>query len=274
MMKIELDGVPETMLWPLWNRAYETRRHDALIEDPLAVKLVDKIDYDFPASFGKPSRAHGVRARVGDDLLRDFLSRFGERACVVALGEGLETQYWRLGEPDVHWLSVDLEESIDVRSRLLPAGKTQRHCSLSALDEAWMDLVPEGKVPFISAMGLLMYFREQEVVELLTAIARRFPEAELFFDAIPPAFSKKTLRGHKITKTYQAPAMPWGISVEHLPSFIEEIPGLNAVEVQDYAAPFPFAMGIYSLLAKIKPIRRALAPSLVHASVSAKAHNP
>ena len=33
-MNVDLSGVPETMLWPLWNRAAEMRRADRLIDDP------------------------------------------------------------------------------------------------------------------------------------------------------------------------------------------------------------------------------------------------
>jgi O-methyltransferase involved in polyketide biosynthesis len=36
-----LEGVPETMLWALYNRAAEARRPDALIADPLNPPAVD-----------------------------------------------------------------------------------------------------------------------------------------------------------------------------------------------------------------------------------------
>lgn len=42
-----LTGVSETTLWTLYCRAYEASRTDPLIDDPLAVQLVDDIDYDF-----------------------------------------------------------------------------------------------------------------------------------------------------------------------------------------------------------------------------------
>ena len=45
--RIELEGVPETLLWNLYNRAVEARRPDAVLHDPLAVELVDGIDYPF-----------------------------------------------------------------------------------------------------------------------------------------------------------------------------------------------------------------------------------
>jgi O-methyltransferase involved in polyketide biosynthesis len=34
---------------------------------------------------------------------------------VVALGEGLETQFWRLDNGRVRWLTVDLPDTMDLR---------------------------------------------------------------------------------------------------------------------------------------------------------------
>jgi O-methyltransferase involved in polyketide biosynthesis len=42
-----LTGVSETTLWTLYCRAHEASRSDPLIDDPLAVQLMDEIDYDF-----------------------------------------------------------------------------------------------------------------------------------------------------------------------------------------------------------------------------------
>lgn len=101
------------MLWPLWNRAAETKRRDALLEDRWAVSLVDELAtvYDFEASFGKPRPTfHGIRARVCDDLVKAHAKKHGERAMVVALGEGVDTSRLRTGFPAERWTSVDLPE--------------------------------------------------------------------------------------------------------------------------------------------------------------------
>lgn len=264
-LSVELSGVPETMLWPLWHRAAETRRPDRLIEDPIAADLVARIDYDFAGSFGRPNAAHPIRARVCDDLLRGYLKRAAEDAVVVALGEGLETQLWRLGEAPGRWFSVDLPEAIAVRRRLLPAHPRATLVEGSALDPAWMDLLPEGAAPFVSAAGLLMYFEEKEVAALLSRIAERFPGAEVFFDTIPPFFSRKTLKGFKVTKRYTAPPMPWGIRIDELPRFLEDRCGLEVVSLQTYLDPFPQRTRLYHLLSRIGFLRRRLAPCLVHA---------
>jgi O-methyltransferase involved in polyketide biosynthesis len=61
----------------------------------------------------------------------------------VALGKGLETQFWRVGNGRVTWLSVDLPESISLRDELLPGSPRQRRLARSALIRAgWTRSIP------------------------------------------------------------------------------------------------------------------------------------
>ncbi len=261
--RIDLTGVPETMLWPLWNRAAEARRQtNRLIDDPLSAGLVDRLEYDFRRSFGRPSVYHAVRARVCDDLIRDHLKRKQSEAVVVALGEGLETQLWRIGDKSVKWISVDVPEAVAVRQRLLPSSDSQTLVACSALDEDWMDAVPEGTAPLITAAGLLMYFEETDVRSLFSRIANRFPGAELFFDTIPPFFAKKTLKGFKVTKHYTAPRMPWGIRMADIPEFVRSIPGWEVVSVRSFGEPFPNRTPIYNWLTHMPGLRKWLPATL------------
>ena len=115
-----------------------------------------------------------------------------------------------------------------------------------------------------------MYFREAEVRRLLAAIAERFPGAEIFFDTITPHISRKTLQGMKLTKSYVAPPMPWGITVDALPSFLKSIPGLGPAAVQHYADPFPKRTRLYTLLSRMAWVRRRYAGSLVHVCAEAR----
>jgi O-methyltransferase involved in polyketide biosynthesis len=89
-----LDAVPETMLWTLYYRAAEARRPDHVLSDEIAVELVDRIGFDFEARFGSANllMAQALRARRFDEEVRRFASD-NPRGTVVALGEGLETQF-------------------------------------------------------------------------------------------------------------------------------------------------------------------------------------
>lgn len=260
---VDLTGVPETMLWPLWNRANEAKRADSLIDDPMTINLMQQIDYPFREMFGKPNVAHAIRARYGDDLIKAFLKKH-PKGSIVALGEGVETQFWRLHHPTVQWYSVDVAESIEFRRRLLPVDQRNILIAKSALDESWLTEVPNNQPVFISAAGLLMYFEPEQVITLFRAITQRFQELEMYFDTIPPWFSRKSLKGFKVTEKYTAPPMPFGIKLCDVPSFFEQVPHLKVVSAVSYAEPFPQRMFPYSFLTRIAWLKNTLSPGLVH----------
>ncbi len=276
--RVDLSGVPETMLWPLWNRASEMRRsrRRRLIQDPLSADLVRRIDYPFRRHFGPPNVLHVIRARFCDDLIRNYIAQTKGAPIVVVVGEGLETQLWRMGETSVRWISVDVPEAIEIRRRFLPDDERQSLVGCSALDPAWIDHIPKEAVPFFSFAGLLMYFKEKEVRTLLARIAARFPGAEFFFDTITPFGARRTLKGLKVTRYYTAPPMPWGISIDDIPGFINTVPNLELAGSRTYADPFPRRTPVYRLLSQIPALRRRLAGGLVHAkalSVSGRPSN-
>ncbi len=122
-VSVELEGVPETLLWTLYHRATEAARPDTVLRDPKAVGVLARIDFPFEARFGpaSPARAQwqALRAACFDRQVVRFLSDRPD-ATVVALGGGLETQFWRVDNGRVRWLTVDLPETIAVRRELLP----------------------------------------------------------------------------------------------------------------------------------------------------------
>ncbi len=74
-----LRGVSETALLTLRSRANEARRADAIIDDPMAIRLMDSIDYDF-SKFGIPSRQDvAVRALAFDENTRPSAETSGPR---------------------------------------------------------------------------------------------------------------------------------------------------------------------------------------------------
>ena len=211
---VVLDPVPETLLWTLWHRAVEARRSDRVLDDPLAVELVERVDFPFVARFGDGERLsqwQALRARCFDDEVRRFLSRH-EQATVVALGEGLETQLWRVDDGRVRWLTVDLPEVIGLRRELLPAHERNRVVAASVRAHAWTSAVPSGADVLVTAQGLFMYLAPGEVRELISLCADRFRPGALLFDAVPRWLVERSRRGGLRTETgYAPPAWSWGL---------------------------------------------------------------
>lgn len=228
-MTVKLTGVPETLLWPLYGRASEARRSDGLLRDSRAARLMDSIDYPFDKRFGRPSQVFALRARCFDKVLEEILGPHPD-TLVVSLGEGLETQFWRVDNGTVDWLTVDLPETLEVRRKLLPDGPRRESLASSALDPAWMDhveklLADRPRPLFIVAQGLLMYFERDDVDRLLRDCASRFPGATVIFDAMPGWLVKGVpggtwlsvamMRGRddERNKRYRLPPMHWGTTV-------------------------------------------------------------
>jgi O-methyltransferase involved in polyketide biosynthesis len=229
--RVALTGVSETALLTLNARAREARRRDPIIDDPMAIVLVDSIDFDF-AKFGPARQDFALRARAFDTQARSYLSQHPS-ATVVALAEGLQTSFWRLDAaiPDgqFRWLTVDLPPVIDVRTRLLPPSPRVSVCAQSALDYSWTESVdPSGGV-FITAEGLLMYLQPEQALELIAQCAKRFPGGQMLFD-LPPVWSAKVSRhGLRTSLRYKAPPMPFSLSVAQAADLANTVPGIRAV---------------------------------------------
>lgn len=256
--KIVLRGVPETLLWPLHNRAAHARGPGALLNDPKAVEIADAIDYPFERHFGKPSESHALRALRFDDEVRRFLSAHPD-GTVVALGEGLETGFWRVDNGRVRWLAVDLPETIEVRSRWLPETDRHKNLACSALDFRWMDEVDRSRGVFLMAEGLLMYFEPGDVERLLAACAERFTGSEMMFDVIPRWLSRKTLRGWRLTQHYRTPPMPWGIDVNEQSGLRAIHPNIAGVREVDIGRGRGFVFGFLAPLLDRLPLPAFLA---------------
>jgi O-methyltransferase involved in polyketide biosynthesis len=257
----ELTGVPETLLWTLYQRAAEARRPDSALRDARAVQLVEAIDYPFEDRFGGAEfgQWQALRARCFDEQVTRFLAEH-RGGTVVALGEGLETQFWRVDDGHVHWLTVDLPEVIELRRRLLPP-ETPRHRMIggSALERTWLDEVHPARGLMVTAQGLLMYLQPAEVHRLVTTVAARFPGSTMLLDGVPPWFSARTVKGRMTVRRpnggYTAPPMPWALDDRER----DRLRGLHpGIELTDLRPPRGHALlhgVVFPLLNRIPAVR-------------------
>ncbi|MGZ4427815.1 MAG: class I SAM-dependent methyltransferase [Nocardioidaceae bacterium] len=251
----DLSGVPETLLWNLYHRAVAART-PAVLDDPRAVALVDRIDYPFDR-LDTPhvewaARWHALRVRTVDDEIRRFLAR-QPGATVVALGEGLETTFWRVDNGSVRWLTVELTETVRLRGALLPDGGRRRTVTCSATDPGWIEHVDPGEGVLVTAQGLLMYLQPAEVDALVERCAAAFPGGALLFDAIPPAMLAARAGWQDPTSLAQSAPWVWGLD----PATRRRIFGLPGVldlrEVRRARGP-GVALGVVLPLLRALPV--------------------
>jgi O-methyltransferase involved in polyketide biosynthesis len=220
--KVELTGVPETALWNLYQRVSAARAGH--LDDPRAVEVLERLDYPFER-FNLPygglaARLHALRVRTMDTALRRVLATAPD-ATVVALGEGFETQFWRVDDGRLRWLSLDLSEVVAVRREVLPDGPRNRTLTGSAADADWIAQVDLERPVIITAQGLLPYFERDEVHRLLTAWARLLAGAWLLFDAVTPHL-QEVRRRNPLSDGYWT----WAVDPDELRQ-LRDLPGLT-----------------------------------------------
>ena len=223
---MELTGVPETALWSLYQRASAARA--GYLDDPRAVEVLARLDYPFDRfelpGRGLAARLHAQRVRTVDAALRRVLSGALD-ATVVALGEGFETQFWRVDDGRLRWLTLDLPEVVTVRREVLPGGPRNRTLAGSVTDAEWTAQVDRERPVIITAQGLLPYFERDEVRRLLTAWARLLPGAWLLFDAVT-AYLQEVRRRNPLPDGCHPPDWTWTVDADELRQ-LRDLPGLT-----------------------------------------------
>jgi len=212
---LTLGGVAETLLIPLYNRAMESQRPDAIIKDEKAVALVTQMSYDFD-QVRKIRMAEGNKVarimltREMDRYAQDFLGRHPD-AVVVHIGCGLDSRFERVDNGRVEWYDLDLPDVIELRRKFISdEGERYHLLCCSVLEDAWLQAVKvHSQRPFLFlAENVFVYFMEVQVKSLVLTLRDHFPGAELVFDGWKPFFV--WLGNRQLSNSKFAGLLHWG----------------------------------------------------------------
>ena len=131
-----LEGVAETLLITLYVRARESQRPDAMINDEIAVAMVNQIDCDFSRFRMQRHDEVGVIMRMNkfDSFVRDFLKQ-NPKAVVVHIGCGLDARFERVDNGIVEWFDLDMPDVIVLRQKLIRSKGNRYHILATSVFE-------------------------------------------------------------------------------------------------------------------------------------------
>jgi O-methyltransferase involved in polyketide biosynthesis len=214
-----LTDISETLLIPLYSRAFETQSENPLINDWKAVEITKQLNKVFETSpvllhqqliKGKVRRTSNkkltaflaLRSRRFDRYCQEFLQK-NPQGTIVELGCGLSSRFSRVDNGSVEWYDLDLPEVISIRNRFFSQTQRYHMIASSVLDFTWIDKIApiHGKVFFV-AEGLLMYLYEADVKSLVLELQRRFPGCELVCE-VENSFVVNTLQKKRWQKKFQ-----------------------------------------------------------------------
>ncbi|MDO4363300.1 MAG: class I SAM-dependent methyltransferase [Clostridia bacterium] len=247
--KIELSGVPETMLQTVYARAKESKTR-GVISDKKAEEIIDELDYDFSNADKDSAMSNGVIARtlVLDRMVSGWLSE-NPNGVVVNIACGLDTRCYRLSGFS-HWYNLDLPETMAVRSKILNENGIISQIAMSATDD-WGSEIAKSDMPTLVVIeGLTMYLNEAEVKRMFDVIAGRFDNATVFVEIMSPVFVKnfkeKSIEASKAKFT-------WGI--KNGAEFSKILLDFEFVEEHGLTEGMAEFIPIYKVLGKLPIVR-------------------
>ncbi len=207
-----LGAVQETALIPLYLRARESQRPDAICRDQKAVEIVASLDYDF-LRFDDADSVQldvAVRTEILDEATTAFLERDPE-SIVVNLGAGLDGRFLRLDNGRVRWFDMDLPDVIQLRRQFYNESPRNRFLAQDAFDLSWIETIGRqpGQAVLAIAEGLFPYVQETRVRHLLCGMAEQLAGAELLCQTISPQYVDQQHRIPAVNKTQAK--FQWGI---------------------------------------------------------------
>lgn len=233
-MEHNLIGVSETLLIPLWARAVEMKHHNPIVKDDKAVEMMGRIKYDFLKFEERrmPQISIVIRTEILDNATRTFMERHPD-GVIISIGCGLDTRYSRLDNGSIYWYDLDLPEPIRIRKQFFNETNRYRMISKSVFQYSWINEIRKDKPILIIAEGLLMYFQEKEVKELINKPVDAFPRGEMLLEVTTPTVVEK--KREQNTSFQRNAPFQWGIkSGEELENFNPRIRFIDEWNYFDY----------------------------------------
>ncbi len=157
-----------------------------------------------------------------DNATKDFIKKYSD-AIIINIGCGFDTRFFRLDNGKILWFDLDLPESIRIRRQFFEETDRYKMIPKSVFDYSWIDEIPTDKPVLIIAEGILMYFTELEVKELMDKLVESFDDVEMLLETIPSSLVNQSKKQDIIKNQYQIDAeFQWGIKRE------KEIEKLNS----------------------------------------------
>ena len=250
--KVNVTGVPETMVQTLYARAKETRKKNAKINDEIAVELVEKLDYDFSKADKDKAMNYGVIARtiVLDRMVEQYLGKYANTV-VINIACGLDTRCYRMEGKYLCWYNVDLQETMEIRRQFLSETGTIYQIAKSAMDDSYVDDIDyHGENVLVIIEGLTMYLCEKDIRKMFFIIEKSFQEVTVMVETMSPFVVKhvkeKSIEGSNAKFT-------WG--VKNGTELQRIVPEFSVQQEVSLVEGMKELMPVYCVIGKIPIVR-------------------
>lgn len=201
-----MDSVNKTLYIPLYGKAYVSRK-GLFLKDRKAEEIWQQGGFPLKGKSASKWLAYhmGMRAKVFDDWTEKKL-KDNPDAVVLHIGCGLDSRAERVNSSGQTWYDIDFPEVIAERRNYFREGEGYHMLPADMRQEDWERSIPGGNA-IVVMEGVSMYFRPEELVQLLQRFGEHFSRVNLLMDCY-------TVFGAKASK-YKNPINDVGVTTVH-----------------------------------------------------------
>lgn len=257
--KVNVTGVPETMIQTLYARAKESMKPNPKIKDDMAAEIVSQLDYDFSNADKDSAMSSGVIARtiVLDEMVGKYLAKH-PKTVVVNIACGMDTRCYRMKGKYLRWYNVDLPETMEIRKRFLTENDPVYQIAKSAMDSSYTDDIAYNKENVLVVIeGLSMYLHENDIRQIFSIIEKTYSKAAVMIETMSPFIvnhvKEKSIEGSNAKFT-------WG--VKNGKELQKLVPAFSWKRDVSLVEGMKVLMPVYHLIGRI-PIARNISNKIV-----------
>ena len=200
-----MNNVNKTLYIPLYGKAFVSRK-GIILKDTKAEEIWEKEEFPLKGKAKSKWLAYymGMRSAVFDNWLKSQIKEKKE-AVILHIGCGMDSRIERVGTQGHLWYDVDFPEVIQERKRYFQETDQYHMIESDARENTWIQELPRDKKAIVVMEGVSMYFKPEELKQLLRNLRSQFEEMFVFMDCY-------TIFAAKATK-YKNPIHDVGVTV-------------------------------------------------------------
>ncbi len=182
-----LSGVKDTLFIPLMARIEISKKFPEYFYDEKALNIEKFVPTNIitQKSSEYSMMASASRAKVMDSAVISFLQHQNKKTNVICIGCGLETMAFRLKDHSnsAHFYEIDFPSVIKKRKAVLGTLDNETLIEGNANELDFSKLFDCNLPTIFVIAGVFQYFKEHEVLSLISRLRQNFNLAHILFDA-------------------------------------------------------------------------------------------
>jgi len=200
-----MNNVNKTLYIPLYGKAYVSKKN-IILQDKKAEEIWENAGLALKGKSKSKWLAYymAMRSAIYDEWVRQEVKN-NPNIVVLHIGCGLDSRIERVAIKDMQWYDIDFPDVIEERKKYYAESDFYHMLPTDMRNSEWNKCIEGNHDAMIILEGVSMYFRPEELVELLANLCGHFRTIKLLMDCY-------TERAAKASK-YKNPINDVGVTV-------------------------------------------------------------